>query len=535
MANFLGILREVFRPTPREANGDSQHRSLRSDKRGGVTIWFSISLPLLAMAVGAAVDYNNEAVYGRQLQAAVDSAALAGAVAQSNGLDAVATAKQYLANNFVAPPNNAISSTVTVDTTTSVVKVAASGSVPTYIMGLVGYRALPINAHAGATTGATGPTEVAIVFDTTYSMSALSSNGLTKLANAQADAVALVQKLFTLPNGAQNPFVKVGLVPFGVYVNIKNAAVQSLTAQGMTSSAALAALTPSTVSHPALNQFGSAPNALPWLTNTATNTTYNQACWENYGTWTCTNAGWVSQTCYNDGVPYDCSYQSQSCSAPDLHTQSCSQDWWGYGWGGCVATTPGNGDLTDTLTSSNPAWGVLNYNCASPMQRLTTDVSGLIAQINSLTANDDTYIPEGLIWGWRTLSPNAPFGDGAAYNSGTKKILILMTDGYNTQQPNPNLQYPWSSWAQYGPGGYYNNQGNDGTADATLRTTCANVVNSGITVFTIAFEVNNPNIQSILMNCATTPTHYYNATDIVSLSGAFQSIAGSLTQAHLTQ
>ena len=58
---------------------------------------------------------------------------------------------------------------------------------------------------------------------------------------------------------------------------------------------------------------------------------------------------------------------------------------------------------------------------------------------------------------------------------------------------------------------------------------------SGITVFTIAFEVNNPNIQSILENCATTPQNYYNATDIVSLSGAFQSIAGNLTQAHLTQ
>lgn len=535
MGNFRDYLRRAGRPTPPVTPNTRPSCTLPVDNRGGVAVWFSVALPALAMFVGAAVDYNNEAVYGRQLQAAVDSAALAGAVAQSNGLDAVVTAKQYLANNFVAPPNNAITSSVNVDATTSVVNVSASGSVPTYIMGMVGYSALPINAHAGATTGATGPTEVTIVFDTTYSMSALSSNGVTKLANAQADAVALVQKLFMLPNGSQNPYVKIGLVPFGVYVNVQNAAIQSLTQQGMTSSAALSALTPATVSYPSLNQYGTAANPLPWLTNTASNTTYNQACWENYGPTTCTNTGWVSQTCYNDGVPYDCSYQSQSCSAPDLRTQTCSQEWWGYGWGGCVATTPNNGDLTDTITSSNPVWGVLNYNCASPMQRLTTNMSSLISQINSLTANDDTYIPEGLIWGWRTLSPNAPFADGAAYNSGTKKILILMTDGYNTQQPNPSLQYPWSSWAQYGPGGYYNNEGNDGTADNTLKTTCANVVKAGITVFTIAFEVNNPNIQSILMNCATTPTNYYNATDIVSLSGAFQSIAGSLTQAHLTQ
>ena len=508
---------------------------LVADRRGGVAVWFAVAMPVMILFVGAGVDYNNESVYERQLQAAVDSAALAGAVAQSNGLDAVATAKQYFANNFEAPANSPISPSVSVDPATSIVNVSAAGSVPTYIMGAAGFSSLPISAHAGASTGASGPTEVALAFDTTYSMSALSSNGVSKLANAQADAVALVKKLFVLPNGAQNPFVKVGLVPFGVYVNVKNAAIQSLTATGLTSAQAWSELTPSTVSYPDKNQYGTASDPLPWLTKTASNKTYANVCNENYGPTTCKNTGWVTQTCYNDGVPYDCSYEAQSCSAPDLHTQSCGQQWWGYSWSGCVSTTPNSGDLTDTISSSNPVWGVLNYNCASPLARLTTNMSSLVTQINSLTATDDTYIPEGLVWAWRVLSPNAPFADGATYSSGTKKILILMTDGFNTEQPNPNLQYPWSSYAHYGPGEYYNNKSNSGTADTTLKTTCANVVKSGITVFTIAFEVNNPNIQSILENCATTPQNYYNATDIVSLSGAFQSIAGNLTQAHLTQ
>lgn len=502
---------------------------------GGVASWFAMSLPILALFVGAAIDYNNQVVTQKELQAAVDSAALAGAVAQSNGLNPITTAQQYLANNFTALPNETINSSVTVNSATSVVTVSATGSVPTYFMGAIGYPALPVNANAGATTGATGPTEVAIVFDTTYSMSALSSNGISKLANAQADAVALVKKLFTLPNGAQNPYVKVALVPFGVYVNLSSAAQQSLTAQGMSSTAAIAALNPVTTSYPDNNQYGVASFPLPWLTGTENNTTHAQVCSENYGPQTCVKTGYVTQTCYNDGVPYNCSYEAQSCTSPDLHTQTCSQEWWNWKWSGCVSTVPNGGDLTDTITSSNPVWGVLNVNCASPMQRLTTNENSLIAQINALTPYDDTYIAEGLVWGWRALSPNAPFKDGGAYGSGVKKILILMTDGYNTNQPNPTLQYPWSNYAHYGPGEYYNNESNDGTADTTTKQVCANIVAKGITVYTIAFQVNDPTIQTILMNCATTPTNYYNATDIVSLSGAFQSIAGNLTQAHMVQ
>ena len=506
------------------------------NRRGGAAVWFTLTLPVVLMFVGAAVDYNNESTYQRQLQAAVDSAALAAAVAQQNSQDPTATANQYMANNFSAPSGSPVTTTVSVDATTSAVTVASTGAVPTYVMGLAGYASLPLDATATASTGASGPTEVSIVFDTTYSMTALSSNGVTKLANAQSDAVALINKLFVLPNGNTNPNVKAALVPFGVYVNLANAAQQSMAAQGAPSPAGWNQLTTATTSYPDNGVFATgALNPLPWLTNTNSNTTYANVCNENHGPYVCVNTNWVTQTCYNDTIPYDCSYQGQSCNSQDLGTKTCGQQWWSYSWNGCVATTPNGGDMTDTVTSSNPVWGVLNYTCASPMQRLTTDYHSLISQINSLQAYDDTYIAEGLVWGWRALSPNAPFADGAPYNSGTKKILILMTDGFNTNEPDPNLEYPWDSWAHYGPGQYANDWANDGTADANTKQVCQNIVNSGITVYTIAFQVNNSNVQTILKNCATTPENYYDATDIVSLSGAFQSIGASLTQAHLTQ
>ena len=217
----------------------------RHDRRGGVGVWFALTAPIMLMFVGAAIDYSNQSALQRQLQAAVDSAALAGASAMGNGQDAVATANQYMANNFKMSSTVAVTTNVTADTTTSSVKVTSAGSVSTYIMGILGYSALPLDATATAGAGASGPTEVAIVFDTTYSMSTMDSNGKTRLQNAQADAIQLVNKLFANPGGGVNPNVKVSLVPFGVYVNISTAAEQSLMAQGMSQTQAWAALTPS--------------------------------------------------------------------------------------------------------------------------------------------------------------------------------------------------------------------------------------------------------------------------------------------------
>ena len=192
--------------------------------------------------------------------------------------------------------------------------------------------------------------------------------------------------------------------------------------------------------------------------------------------------------------------------------------------------------MWEEVTSANPVWGLLAYNCASPMQRLTTDKASLINQINSLVPYDNTYIPEGLIWGWRTLSPSAPFGDGAAYNSGTKKILILLTDGVNTNEPNPTISYPNNeSWPKYGPGNYYNSEPNDTKADATMYKVCKKIQAAGIDVYTISLMIDDHLTQSQLYLCASKPGNFYNASDVTGLQAAFANIGGQLTTAHLVQ
>ena len=88
-------------------------------------------------------------------------------------------------------------------------------------------------------------------------------------------------------------------------------------------------------------------------------------------------------------------------------------------------------------TPGSPIPGLLNINCASPLTRLTNVKETITAKISAMNATGNTYIPSGLMWGWRVLSSVAPFDDGVAYGAmaggeTVKKALILMTDGANT-------------------------------------------------------------------------------------------------------
>jgi hypothetical protein len=83
-----------------------------------------------------------------------------------------------------------------------------------------------------------------------------------------------------------------------------------------------------------------------------------------------------------------------------------------------------------------------NRGCGvSKLQRLSTDFNALTTLVNNLSAEGNTNIPMGLMWGWNTVSPNGPFADGVAYGTPKyKKIIVLMTDGENTmdQRNTPN-------------------------------------------------------------------------------------------------
>ncbi len=396
-------------------------RSFAANRRSNTAVMFALSLAPILGGVGFAVDYSAGMRQRTLLQSAVDAAALAGEQAQSAsaiaGLsgDATATAVQTAVENYIAASYRSPGSSpvVSVDSSVAnVVTVNVSANVPNQFMRIVGRPTTEINAKAQASAGSgSNKLEVALVFDTTYSMTG------AKLASAQSAAVSLINTLYATPSAANN--IRIGLVPFSYYVNV-----------------------------------GTSNAGASWLTNTSPVTgTIPQT-----GTTCAVGATYSSvltqQTCSGtntaDGVSvpysYDCSYYAQLTPAGQCTSSTYYNT---YSWNGCVGSRFGSGyspDLTDTVTSANPvpalivnaAQTIAYGNCPNPLQRLTNSSSSLISQINALQANYETFIAPGLLWGWRVLSPNGPFSDGAAYNAGAKKVLVLMTDGANTHSPQPN-------------------------------------------------------------------------------------------------
>jgi hypothetical protein len=167
--------------------------------------------------------------------------------------------------------------------------------------------------------------------------------------------------------------------------------------------------------------------------------------------------------------------------------------------------------------------------------RLTTNFTALKTAVNAMVAVGDTNIPMGLVWGWHTLSPNAPFADGSAYGTqNLKKVVILMTDGNNTYaDPGGSTQngsyysglgYIWQNLLGITSGTTTQRQ----TAmDARQTALCNNMKAQGIVIYTVRVEVTT-GPSPALSGCASSPDKYYDVQDVSQLNAVFASIAGSI-------
>ncbi|RUU12304.1 TadE/TadG family protein [Mesorhizobium sp. USDA-HM6] len=113
-----------------------------------------------------------------------------------------------------------------------------------------------------------------------------------------------------------------------------------------------------------------------------------------------------------------------------------------------------------------------NYSCTTtPITPLTdvTNVDGLAAikaAIDLMVPNGNTNVPEGMAWGWRTVSSAAPFTGGRPETErGNDKVVIVLTDGENTYSTvNPDPAGNKSTYAAYG----YTGVGYNGTSVTRL-------------------------------------------------------------------
>jgi len=106
-------------------------------------------------------------------------------------------------------------------------------------------------------------------------------------------------------------------------------------------------------------------------------------------------------------------------------------------WKGCMASRPNGHHKRPVFFGAHRLQGfVAHSSCNETFNELVPlsyDLPTINASVQALNTKSQTYIPAGLIWGWRTLDNRVPFTQNVVTeNVDTQNIMLLMTDGSNS-------------------------------------------------------------------------------------------------------
>jgi Flp pilus assembly protein TadG len=464
------------------------YRRLGQDRRGGTALLFAILAPVLLVLVLGVIDLYRLGSIKQQMQESIDNATLI--VARSTVKEDVDAEEMgdkafeaLISKDDIGSPLSGF--TLGTDEVTGV----AEGEINPIIVGVFTGGKLHSRVKSVVKRATGSPLELALVLDTTGSMSG------QPLKDLKAAARDLVNELHKDPKAAG--LVKIAVVPFGQYVNI-----------------------------------GVERRKEPWVSVP-----------DDYSV---TKEGWLRETksqttCATEKYPCDknndgvittghtCTRSVEPCIKTTFDPPK--QEWvpestTNYKFHGCVGSPTPHPKNVEDKDENRIYPGFMNLTCGSTFTPLTTDKGAVLQAVNGLKASGLTYIPSGLAWGWNMLSPGKPMVEAQTYdptgqNARPRKALVLMTDGANTVVLNPaNGRHDVAGSAQAN------------TATAEL---CTNIKGVNIEVFTIAFQVTDQTIKDILGACATDSEHYFDASDAQKLKGAFASIATSLQSLYIAK
>ena len=519
------------------------------DEIGSVALVFGLAILPLLLAVGAAVDYSRAMSLKTKLQSATDAATLAAAKKLSTHDQSALTAlaQQIIASQTSDPTAKVTKLTVASDK--SRIEIASAATSTNAFMQIAGMKDIPIAADA-ATAVDNSIYEIALVLDNSGSMAA-SAGGSSKIQALRDAANQLIDT--TLTSGTSANRTKISIVPFtlSVQVGAQHATANWMDRTGQSPAHWQNFDLASSSWKPASRFDIFAQLNVPWA-----------GCVESRpGNWGVTDAeptsgdpsslfvpmlapdepGDAGSTSYSTSTAtwnYPNSYigdnPTPECAGEKTHSDE-------YQAGQSKLCKYRNAPFVNTSSGRGP-----NFMCdARPLVRLTTDLTALHGSINAMVPGGNTNLFEGVAWGWRTLSPNAPFADGKAYNTlNLKKIIVLMTDGMNAWGAMNN-----HNGSRYSPFGYYTNarlgtaptNANEARAqiDAKTLATCTNAKAQGIAVYTVGFSVASDPIDAggldLLRKCATSSDMAYVANDSTQFLAAFDEIARKIGALRLTQ
>ena len=220
------------------------------------------------------------------------------------------------------------------------------------------------------------------------------------------------------------------------------------------------------------------------------------------------DANWINWSDW-DNDNRNCNGHGQNCTTNNHNT-----------WNGCVTDRDQSYDTLNTAPTGGPStrFYAEQYDaCPAQLMPLSTDFAALKTKVDSLTPNGGTNQPIGIAWGWQSLTQGVPLNAPAEEANYTyKKVLIVMSDGLNTQD----------RWPSYGNGHHQFN----GQIDARQRILCDNVKADGITIYTMHVNTDNDPTSAVLQYCASGSDKFSTVTSATQIMAAFNNIGSSLSK-----
>jgi Mg-chelatase subunit ChlD len=217
-------------------------------------------------------------------------------------------------------------------------------------------------------------------------------------------------------------------------------------------------------------------------------------------------------------IPFDkivnigTSYAAQSWVDYTVHNIQQNQ------WQGCIQDRDQPYDTDDTAPSSNihtkfPAVQCSGLTTLMPLTDIldTTGFSNLNSKIDAMAASGNTNVTIGLVWGWHALTANEPLTQGSDPAPDKDKVIVLLTDGDNTQNR-------WST--------------SSSSIDQRTALACTNAKAANIKIYTVRVIDGDA---TLLRNCASKPTMYYDVQQASQLNAVFSSIAQNLANLRIAK
>ena len=504
----------------------STKRDFRRDENGNFAIMFSLIVGVMILGVAVAIEITTATNIKAKLASSVDMAVLTAAVSDEKNRKKIA--RSSFEANYALETDQTLESFELTTPSADRVRVEAVLKYKSAFSKILGRDSINISASAVSTLPQLNSLDVALVLDRTGSMAGAN---LSNLKTAATNFLSDVED--------KNGDVRVSVVPFADYVNIgldyAGEAWLDLpisNASGSNAQCSMQDASNSTCFDPNFPPVNCQTGMTTQVTDNGTTqtTTITTITDNNDGsctvdtrivevspagvsdtTQTTTTSGPSSQVSTNWGHVTQtvsgnyCTYSPDPSEDSGNEVEECSVDHIVGNWYGCVGSRSAGNNIKAAYDGMKipPA---MELTCGQPISPLSSNIESATNRVLDLTASGSTYIPAGLMWGWRSLDPAQPLESDV--DEDRNKLIILMTDGQNTVSQS----------------GSFHSGGDHLKANALTDELCTEIKKTDIKIATVSYSKGSRDSATtqLLKNCASSSELYFEPKNAKTLTKAFE-------------